>query len=185
MNRIEVFFHRYRKELIMSVHDMSKEIEIKTRITKKELYEFIMNNNYVSVRGVVSVLFSIVSAVGTVIYWSEFSNLQKVFMLFMSLMFTVITPLEYYIRAGRQIKKNFRDEMIYLFDETGITIKIKDESSSLPWSEVMKVISTKNLVVVYFTPIRAFIIPKKNIADFNELKDLMERNTNCYRFKMQ
>lgn len=169
----------------MAENKTSKAIEIKTKITKRELYEFIMNNNYASVRGVVSVLFSIVSAVGTVIYWSEFSNLQKVLMLFMSLMFTVITPLEYYIRAGRQVKKNFKDEMEYLFDEAGITIKIRDESSSLPWNEVMKVISTKNLVVVYFTPIRAFIIPKKDITEFDELKEIMEQNTSCYKFKMQ
>lgn len=169
----------------MAENKTSKAIEVKTKITKKELYEFIMNNNYASIRGVVSVLFSIVSAIGTVIYWSEFSNLQKVLMLFMSLMFTVITPLEYYIRAGRQVKKNFKDEMEYLFDEAGITIKIRDESSSLPWNEVMKVISTKNLVVVYFTPIRAFIIPKKDITVFDELKEMMEQNTSCYKFKMQ
>ena len=174
-----------RKELIMAENKTGKAIEVKTKVTKKELYEFIMNNNYVSVRGVVSVLFSLVSAIGTVIFWSDFSNLQKVLMLFMSLMFTVITPLEYYIRAGRQVKKSFKDEMEYLFDEAGITIKIRDESSSLPWNEVMKVISTKNLVVVYFTPIRAFIIPKKDITVFDELKEMMEQNTSCYKFKMQ
>ncbi|MDE7432822.1 MAG: YcxB family protein [Lachnospiraceae bacterium] len=163
----------------------NKTIEIKTKITKKELYEFIMNNNYVSVRGVVSVLFSLISTVGTIYYWNSFSNLQRVLMLFMSLMFTVITPVEYYIRAGRQVKKNFKDEMTYSFDEEGITIKIRDESSSLPWSEVMKVISTRNLIVVYFTPIRAFIIPKNNINEFDVLKEMMEQNTNCYKFKMQ
>lgn len=169
----------------MAENRENKAIEIRTKITRKELYEFIMNNNYVSVRGVVSVLFSLASAVGTVFYWSEFSNLQRVLMLFMSLMFTVITPFEYYIRAGRQVRKNFKDEMTYVFDETGITIKIREESSSLPWNEVMKVISTKNLIVVYFTPIRAFIIPKKNINDFDNLKEMMEQNTSCYKFKMQ
>ena len=144
----------------MSENETVKTIEIRTKITKQELYEFIMHNNYVSFRGVISILFSLASAVGTVAYWSEFSNAQKVLMLLMSLMFTVITPLEYYVRAGKQIKKNFKDEMVYRFDGAGITIAVNEESSSLPWNEVMKVISTKHLVVVYFTPVRAFIIPK-------------------------
>lgn len=163
-----------------------RAINIKVKISVGNLYEFMMNNNYVSVRGVVSVLFSLVSAVGTVIFWNEFVGIQKALMLFMALLFTVIAPIEYYVRAMKQVKKNFKDEMEYIFDDSGITIRKDEESSSLKWNEVLKVINTKNLVVVYFTPIRAFIIPKSCIGDnFDELKVLMEKNTNCYKFKME
>ncbi|MDY6328213.1 MAG: YcxB family protein [Lachnospiraceae bacterium] len=163
-----------------------RAINIKVKISVGNLYEFMMNNNYVSVRGVVSVLFSLVSAVGTVIFWNEFAGIQKALMLFMALLFTVIAPIEYYVRAMKQVKKNFKDEMEYIFDDSGITIRKDEESSSLKWNEVLKVINTKNLVVVYFTPIRAFIIPKSCIGDnFDELKALMEKSTNCYKFKME
>ncbi len=163
-----------------------RDIEITTRITRQELYEFIMHNNYFSFRGVFSILFSLISLVGTIYFWEEFVWYQKVLMLFMSCMFTVITPIEYYIRAGRQVKKNFQNEMTYIFNKRGITIKIKEDSSALPWNEVMKVISTKNLVVVYFTPIRAFIIPKKSMEnEFESIKSIMRENTSCYRFIME
>ena len=160
-------------------------INLKVKIDTNNLYEFIMNNNYVSVRGVLSVLFSLASGVGTVVFWNEFSCIQKALMIFMSLLFIVITPLEYYFRAKRQVKKNFSEEFEYIFDESCITIKKGEESSSLKWSEVMKVINTKNLVAIYFTPIRAFIIPKRCIGEqFDELKGLIEKNTSCYKFKM-
>ena len=163
-----------------------KSMQIKTKITKDELYEFMMYHNYVSVRGIISVLFSLICLVGSIFYWQQFSLFEKVIMVFMAAMFTVITPIEYYVRSGRQMKKNFKDEMTYVFDASGITIRIRDDSSMLPWNEVMKVISTKNLVVVYFTPIRAFIIAKKDIGDkFEELKDMMGENTDCYKFKME
>ena len=163
-----------------------RAINIKVKISVGNLYEFMMNNNYVSVRGVVSVLFSLVSAAGTVIFWNEFVGIQKALMLFMALLFTVIAPIEYYVRAMKQVKKNFNDEMEYIFDNSGITIRKGEESSSLRWNEVLKVINTKNLVVVYFTPIRAFIIPKSCIGDnFDELKAIREKNTNCYKFKME
>ena len=54
-----------------------RTINIKVKISIGNLYEFMMNNNYVSVRGVVSVLFSLVSAAGTVIFWNEFVGIQK------------------------------------------------------------------------------------------------------------
>lgn len=170
----------------MSEQNTNTQISIKVKITRSQLYEFIMYNNYICFRGVISVLFSLISLVGTIVYWNEFIWYGKVLMLFMSFMFTVITPIEYYIRAGRQIKKSFQKEMIYKFDENGITIQINDDSSSLLWSSVMKVISTKNLVVVYFTPIRAFIIPKKDIGNnFESIREIMSSNTNCYKFKME
>ena len=170
----------------MSSENKIDKISFKTKITKKELYEFIMGNNYKSFRGVVSVLFSLIALAGTIYYWTNVGVFQKVIMIFLSSMFTIITPIEYYIRAGRQVKKNFKDEITYIFDVSGITIEIKEESSKLPWIEVMKVVSTRNLVIIYFTPIRAFILPKKDIgSNFEKLKELMEENTDCYKFKMK
>lgn len=170
----------------MSSNQELKEIKITTKITKSELYEFIMTSNYKSIRGIVSILFSLISLVGTIYFWNDFNIWYRIIMIFMSMMFTVITPIEYYFRAGRQVKKNFKDEMNYRFDISGMTISIKDQSSTLPWNEVMKVVSSKRLVMVYFSPIRAFIIPKKDIGDnFESLREMMEQNTDCYKFVMK
>lgn len=170
----------------MSLDNSINEIKIKTKITKKELYEFIMNNNYKSLRGVISVLFSLIAIVGMVYYWKDLEIYQKMVMFFLASMFTVIAPVEYYIRASRQVKKSFKEDIAYIFNSNGINISIKEESSVLPWEEVMKVTSTKNLVIIYFTPIRAFILPKKDIGEnFESLRELMEDNTNCYKFVMK
>ena len=183
--------NKYLKKLEQSLleddtEDNDNKIQVKMKITRSELYEFIMYHNYVSVRGVISVLFSLISTAGTIVYWTQFSPLQKVLMLFMSLMFIVITPIEYYVRAGRQAKKSFQNEITYIFDKSGITIQIEKESSHMQWEDVMKVISTKNLVLIYFSPVRAFIIAKKDISDeFENIKTMMSENTNCYQFKME
>ena len=90
------------------------------------------------------------------------------------------------VRAKKQASKNFSKTYIYTFNDSGITIACGEEKSSLPWNQVMKVISTKNLVVIYFTQIRAFILPKRIIGErFNELKKNMEENTSCYKFSMK
>lgn len=164
----------------------SNEIHLKVRINLKELYEFIIHSNYICIRGYISVIFSLAAAAGTFYYWNEISTIQRVLMIFMAMLFTVVAPVEYYVKARRQIKKNFNDELEYTFDERGITIAKDDEKSSLRWDEVMKVISTRNLVVVYFTPVRAFIIPKSIIGNqFDELRELMQSQTSCYKFVMK
>lgn len=173
---------RERKQNNIKEETMSFEVDIKA----SDLYEFMMYSNYVSIRGAVSVIFSIVCVIGTIIYWKEITVVQRVIMLFMASLFTVVAPLEYMVRAKKQASKNFSKTYIYTFNDSGITIACGEEKSSLPWNQVMKVISTKNLVVIYFTQIRAFILPKRIIGErFNELKKIMEENTSCYKFSMK
>lgn len=162
------------------------KITFKVKISVNNLFEFMMNSNYASFRGFVSVAFSIVCLVGTIHFWNDLSVVQRVLMIFMAMMFTVIAPIEYYIRARRQAKRGFMDEFEYSFDKQGMTIRKGEEESELPWETVMKVINTKHLVAIYFSPIRAIIIPKKCIGEkFDELKELIENNTSCYKFKME
>lgn len=161
------------------------KIEIKTKIGVSEMFEFTMNNNYKSIRGIIAVLFSLASAAGLVFYWNQFSGWQKALMLFFALMFTVIEPVEYYLRSKRQVKKNFTAPLSYIFDDSGIEIRRNEETAHNDWQEVMKVITTKKSVIIYLSPVRAFILPKKDIGDrYQGLKMLMEGHTSCYKFKM-
>ncbi|MCI8670359.1 MAG: YcxB family protein [Lachnospiraceae bacterium] len=161
------------------------KIEIKTEIGVSEMFEFTMNNNYKTIRGTVAVLFSLASAAGLVVYWNQFSGWQKALLLFFALMFTIIEPIEYYLRSKRQVKKNFTVPLNYIFDNNGIEIHRNEETAHNDWQEVMKVITTKKSVIIYLSPVRAFILPKKDIGDqYQSLKNLMEDNTSCYKFKM-
>ncbi len=160
-------------------------IEITTETNTSELFEFTMTNNYKSLRGILSIFFSVASAVGLILYWNQLTNWQKILMLIFALTFTVIVPVEYYFRSKRQVKKNFAAPLIYEFNDNGIKIRQNDATARNEWSDIMKVIATKNLVVIYLSPIRAFILPKKNIGNrYGELKKLMEEKTSCYKFKM-
>lgn len=163
-----------------------KTITITTDIGVKELYEFTMNNNYKSIRGIISVLFSIISGIGVIVFWNDLSPLQRAGVIFFALMFTVIVPIEYYYRAKKQVKKSFNTPLIYEFSNNGIKIKQDDNAAESMLEDVMKITTTKNLINIYMSPIRAFILPKKDIGDdFQQLKDFLEEKTSCYKFKME
>ncbi len=163
-----------------------KRYEYKIKTSANDLFEFMMVHNYKCLRGVLSVAFSVAALVGMIAFWNQTSTVQKICLLIFALMFTVITPIEYKIRAKRQEKKTFETEYTYIFDEEGIVVKANELKNELSWDEVFKVISTKNLIVIYFSPVRAFILPKKIIGDeFAGFKALMEEKTNCYKFKME
>lgn len=158
------------------------KLDIDTKINVKELYEFTLNHNYKSLHGIISLMFSIASAAGAVVFWDRFNTMNKVLIILFALMFTVFEPIGCYIKVRKQIKKSFMESIRYTFDKKGITISQGDGRAFCEWHEIMKVASTKNLVNIYTTPVRAFIIPKKDIGkELGELKDIIEENAQCLK----
>lgn len=156
------------------------ELSIKTNINVKELYEFTLNHNYKSFQGVISLAFSVASAVGAVVFWDRLTVMNRVLIILFALMFTVFEPLGCYIKVRKQINKSFGSPLEYAFGSEGITISQGEEKAAVEWSQIMKIISTKNLINVYTSPVRAFIIPKKDVGDrIGEFKKIVEENAKC------
>ena len=155
-------------------------MSITTNINVKELYEFTIKHNYRTLHGIIGLLFSIASAVGAVFFWDKLTMTNKVLIVIFALTFTVFEPLGCYIKVRRQIKKSFAQPLVYNFDDKGITITQGEQNAQCYWYEIMKVTSTKNLVNIYTSPVRAFILPKKDIGEkFGQLRDIINKNAEC------
>ena len=163
-----------------------KEISLHSEVEVKDLFEFMMDFNYKCLRGVLTVLFSIACIVGVIIFWGKLSGVQRGVIIFIPILFLVISPMEYYLRDKRQKKKSFSQATDYVMNEEGITIKVGEEEGKLQWSDIVRVKTTKNLLLIYTSPVMSFIIPKRQIEDkFDTLKNILENNTKCYYFKMK
>lgn len=161
---------------------MERYMSITANIGVKELYEFTLKHNYRTFHGIIGVLFSIASAIGGFLYWDKLTMTNRVLIVIFALTFTVFEPVGCYIKVRKQVKKNFSTPLIYMFDAKGITITQGGQNAQCFWYEVMKVTSTKNLINIYTTPVRAFILPKKDIGEnFNKLKELIDYNAQCRR----
>ncbi len=156
------------------------KLDINTNISEKELYEFTLNHNYKSLAGIIGLFFSIASAVGAVLFWDKLSTMNRVLIILFALMFTVFEPVGCYFKVKKQIKKSFEKPLSYVFDKKGITVSQGDAKADLTWQEIMKVVSTRNLINIYTSPVRAFIIPKKAVGGhMGELKEMIEENAQC------
>lgn len=160
-------------------------IQIVAHVGQKELFEFNMVNTYKSLKGIVGILFSVCSGIGLVVYWNDFNNWQRGLLLLFALMFVVIVPVEYVFRAKKQAKKSFVKPFTYTFGGEGIEICLDDAKAVNRWTDIMKVTTSKKLVYIYLSPVRAYLLPKADIGEkYEELKKMLKTNTSCYKFKM-
>ena len=98
-------------------------------------------------------------------------------MILLACIYTVINPVTLYFKSKAQVKKNesFSKPLNYTINETGITISQDEKSDTTKWNVMWKAVRYGNLVVVYVSTIRAFIMPVADIGDnFDKLVELLD-----------
>lgn len=166
-------------EEFKEMSDNKKGLYVETKINNKNMYEFMLNHTYRSMLGIVGVLISVLAIVALVVYGKNYDITKKLMFIFVALLFTVVNPISLYFKSKRQVKMNdsFNHPLCYTFSEDGIEVRQGEQSLNINWDDVIKVISSKNLVVIYISAINAFIFPKEQIKEnFEEFKKLITDN---------
>lgn len=93
-------------------------------------------------------------------------------------MFLSYTPLLLKRRAKKLVKApQYKNEIVYDFDENGIKEEISDTTNCYAWSQVEKAISTPKNIAFYVGKEEALILPKENFgANFLPVMKLIAEN---------
>lgn len=79
-----------------------ESIEIDVQLDKKTLNRFLLRNNFLRTGGVIGLLISVAAIVGLAVFWNYFGTAQRVILLFLALMFTVIQPVTLLMKGWEQ-----------------------------------------------------------------------------------
>ena len=94
-------------------------IEIDVQLDKKTLNHFLLRNNFLRTGGVIGLLISAAAIVGLVAFWNYFGAAQRMILLFLALMFTVIQPVTLLMKGWEQLKKRSFSRTLSLHFYTG------------------------------------------------------------------
>lgn len=165
------------------------EVKATVKLTAKELYGFLMHNTYSTFGSYIGVLLSLGSIAGF-FYMLGMPDVNPAFLvalLVIGLLFTVVQPLMLYSKAKKQVKVNeaINASLEYLISKSGIKVSQGEQSAFTTWDEIVKVTSTKNLVMLYTSRVNAYVIPKKDLKEgISELKKLIQDNCNAGYIKL-
>ena len=146
------------------------EVKVSMKQELKDLYGFLMFHIYSSPAGILGLFISIGGFVGFA-YMLTLKNTNPMFLgaLFMiGLMFTVIQPLLTRSRAKKQIKQNeekSQDVLEYVINKSGIEVTQGELRGFSSWDEIVRIESTKKLVMLYTSKVHAYVIPKRFLEE--------------------
>ncbi len=155
------------------------KLEMDIKLEKKSLNRFLLYHNYVRFSGVAGVVISLAAAVVLAVKWDFWTQPQRVMLLVLALLFTVLQPLILISKGRNQLSmEEFKIPFHYSFDETGISISQKDQKQEFTWEDVRKIVFRKDSMYVYMSTVSAFIIPKDQCGNqFEELVSLAKSKT--------
>lgn len=150
-------------------------IEMDVKLDSKSMGGFLIYHNYSRISGMFSVLISVAALVGLIWRWDFWMLTQKVLLVILALLFTVIQPIMLVWRGNRQLQtEDFQIPFHYVFDKNGIVISQKDQKQEFQWKDVRKIVYKKESIYVYMSTVSAFVLPKSQCnGRFDELVKMM------------
>ena len=164
------------------------KIELDVTMTFEDMYRFNLYHVYHNSQGVLSVVIAVLLALVSILSWGDVSVTYNVLYLLASVLIVFYVPFSLRGKVKKQMKNSevYQQPLHYTFDEQGITTRFGDQSVTMPWKQLYKIVSTKHMVLLYGGRIRANVIPRVQLADqYGALYDLAKSQMDSYRFKMK
>ncbi|MFA9377702.1 MAG: YcxB family protein [Lachnotalea sp.] len=165
-----------------------EEIKVEVKINAGDMYNFFMYHTYTRASGILSAFFG-VAMFGLMAYtYGQVAASQSIIYMLFAIFFLVFNPINFYARAQKQVRTipTFKEPIFYTLSNEGITTEQNNESATIKWSEVRKVVSSGRSIIIYVSKVRANILPKKAIGDnYNALLGVLEKNLEPSKIKIK
>ncbi len=153
-------------------------ISFSVQMTVKDVYRFNMYHVYHSVSGLVGLLLSLLALGNLIISFDSLTDQGKTIMTIVALWFTVLEPIMVYRRAKKQVKqiKSYHKPLHYTIGEQGITVSQDEESQTMEWNRLRRIVKTRQQILIYSSRVHAFIFPRTAWQDQEQkMQSLLKR----------
>lgn len=153
-------------------------ISFSVQMTVKDLYRFNMYHVYHSASGLVGLLLSLLALGNLIISFDSLTDQGKTIMTIVALWFTVLEPIMVYRRAKKQVKKikSYHKPLHYTIGEQGITVSQDEESQTMEWNRLRRIVKTRQQILIYSSRVHAFIFPRTAWQDQEQkMQSLLKR----------
>lgn len=163
-------------------------IKFDITLTSKDMYRFNMYQTYSGFHGWFSVVISIVAFVLAVRSYGKVEPMYTVLYIAFGILFLVYIPISLYLRSKHSLaaSKVLSSTLHYAVGEEGFVVSQGEEKAKLPWTQIYKLVATKNNVLVYSNRINAYVIPREQLGDsYGALAELATEKLEKFRLKLR
>lgn len=135
-------------------------LEFDVKIDGKVLYDYMLHHTYSSFQGVLG------TAVGALMILG-FAATGYVIWLIGGLVLLAYLPWSLFLRSRQQMLRTpaFKEPLHYLITEQGVEISQNGMKEFQEWDNMYKAVSTGKSIILYTSPVKASIFPRKDLGE--------------------
>lgn len=157
-----------QKEINQEQPFSDQAVTVSVGMKVRYMYAFLFQHVHRSFQGIFGVCLSLAALVLWIVSLDGMGiTTQKVILLVIGLMFTVINPLMILVKAWKQVTLSpvFKQPLQYTFGEEGLQVAQGDEEQFVTWNQVREVRKTATILVLYTTKASGSILAWKELGD--------------------
>lgn len=142
---------------------MEYMVETDIKLTVGDLYDYNLRHSYTKISTLLATVVGIAGiAVG--LYWR-----QQYWMMMVAIgaLLVLYMPITLFVKSSQTIALSpvMKKPVHYLMNEEGITVTLDGQSQTLPWSGVVKAVSTGRSIIIYTSKNSASVFPRKQLGE--------------------
>ncbi|MDD6796703.1 MAG: YcxB family protein [Bacteroides sp.] len=162
------------------------KVEFDVTVDEKDLIDYKIYHKYHAFSGWCEIILGIILLLlgAYALMNQETMNLTFALLaLLFAVVFLIVIPVQLVLNAKKAIRgEAFAKPMHYVIDEENITVSMGEDTAGVSWDMVYRVKDTGKSILVYFTPTRANIIPKRELGEQLEaVKNVMTAGAGKYK----
>ena len=154
-------------------------MKFEVKMTSTILYNYLLRQYYQSFTAWIGIALGIALIVFYFLQPSIWYIVAGVIMIFSP-------PFSLFAKSKRQMLLNpaFKKPIHYHIDDEGINVSQGDNTVSVLWEQLFRVVSTKTSFIVFTSPVNAWIWPYQSLSDNTErIKNIMKQKLPAGKIK--
>ena len=137
-------------------------MELRFKVTAREIFVFSVNNYYRSVSGIVSVLCTI-AALAFIVINRERIGVTTADLLFMAILLVAVGQV--FVMRQRAAKQAAdpvsSQEMFFKLNSEGVRVRQGKETGNVTWDQILRVKKISGIYMLYLSRNQAYLIPER------------------------
>lgn len=138
------------------------KVKFDVNLEPKHIFKFNMYQSYRSMQGILSLALPALIFTRLYMQYQQMELSQILMFLGVGILFLVYVPISLWLSAKKAFQKNsvLASTLHFEFTEQNICVTQGVDKAEFKWENIYKMVSTKDLVLIYTNRINAYVIPK-------------------------
>uniref|UniRef100_UPI004056D3F5 YcxB family protein n=1 Tax=Agathobacter sp. TaxID=2021311 RepID=UPI004056D3F5 len=164
------------------------KVEFDVNLDQTHIFKFNMYQTYKSTQGMLSLVLPAIIFFRLYMNYESMGMDQILINLGLGILFLVYVPISLWLRAKKALKKNsvLASTLHFAFTEQSICVTQGEDKAEFKWENIYRMVSTKNLVLIYTNRVNAYVIPKLQMGmEYVKLAELAKSQLDKSRVRLR